>query len=317
MTTRRQFSRLALAAVAGLTACGQNDDEPATSGPADKVTVGVVPIIDVAPIYLGRERGYFSKRNIDLTLEQAQSGAAILPGVASGQYAFGFSNIVSLMLAQAKNTPVKAVANGVNTTGEPNHDFSGLIVRSSKITSTKDLEGKTVATNALKNIVDTSVKEIVRKDGGDGSKVKFAEIPFAEMIAALDADRVQAIFVVEPFLSAAKAKGWRSLGSFADVDPKLCVALYFTSNKLAVEKPDLVRRFALAMAESLAYADSHPNAARQIVTTYTKIKIEQVAAITLPRWLSQIDRTSIETMSGLLVSGGLLTAPANLSALLP
>ncbi|MEV6965263.1 ABC transporter substrate-binding protein [Hamadaea sp. NPDC051192] len=318
-TTRRQLSRLALASLAApvLAACGAGEDETSPSGTPDKVTVGIVPIIDVAPIYLGKERGYFSKRGIDLTLTQAQSGAAVLPGVVSGEFSFGFSNIVSLMLAQAKNTAVKAVANGVNTTGEPSHDFSGLIVKDPKIKSTKDLEGRTVATNALKNIVDTSVKEIVRKDDGDWRKIKFVEMPFADMAAALADDKIQAMFVVEPFLSAARAKGWRSLGSFADVDPKLCVALYFTSTQLAVQKPDLVHRFALAMAESLEYADSHANAARQIVTTYTKIKIEQVAAMTLPRWLTDIDRTSIETMSGVLVSTGLLAAPANMNVLLP
>jgi len=319
MISRRQFSLLALAAMATptITACGRNDAEASTSGPPDKVTVGVVPIIDVAPLYLGKDRGFFSKHNIELTLPQAQSGAAILPGVVSGQYSFGFSNIVSLMLAQAKNMPVKAVANGVNTTGEPEQDFAGLIVKDLRIASTKSLEGKTVATNSLKNIVDTSVKEIVRKDGGDPSKVKFVELPFADMAAALEADQVQAIFVVEPFLSAARAKGWRTLGSFADVDPKLCVALYFTSAQLAEQNPDLVKRFTLAMKESLEYADSHHNAARQIVTTYTKIRLEQVAAMTLPKWSAAIDRGSIETMSGLLVSAGLLSAPANMTTLLP
>lgn len=302
-----------------LAACGGSNDSPSTSSSAkpDQVKVGVIPIIDVAPIYLGKAQGFFAKQNIELSMELAQGGAAIVPGVVSGQYQFGFSNVVSLMLAQSKNVPIKAVANGVNSTGDPAKDFGQLVVKDPNIKTAKDLEGKTVASNTLKNIVDTSVKEIVRKAGGDPAKVSFVELGFPDMAAALDAGRVQGIFVVEPFLSAALAKGWHSVGAFADVDPKLCVSAYFTSTQLASQNPDLVRRFTAAMKESLAYADAHPDEARQIVTTYTQIKADAVAAMTLPRWSTEIDKNSIDTMSALLVAAGLLTAPADTAKLLP
>jgi NitT/TauT family transport system substrate-binding protein len=317
---RTRFAALfAVATLAvALAGCGGSGGTPTTTpGQPDKVKVGVIPIIDVAPIYLGKAQGIFGKHNIDLSMEQAQGGAAIVPAVVSGQYQFGFSNVVSLMLAQAQNVPIKGVANGVNSTGDPKKDFGELVVKDPAITSAKDLAGKTVATNTLKNIVDTSVKEIVRKAGGDPSAVKFVELGFPDMAAALDADRVQGIFVVEPFLSAALAKGWRAIGSFADVDPKLCVSVYFTSTQLAGQNPDLVRRFADAMKESLAYADSHPDAARDIVTTYTTIKPDAAKAMTLPKWSTDVDKSSVDTMSALLVRNGLLTAPADTAKLLP
>jgi NitT/TauT family transport system substrate-binding protein len=311
---------LAIAALtASVSGCG-SDGEPTTPpspGKPDKVTVGVIPIVDVAPIYLGKQQGFFSKRNIDLTMETAQGGAAIVPAVVSGQYQFGFSNVVSLMVAQENNVPIKAVANGVYATGDPAKDFSGLIVKDPNIKSAKDLEGKTVASNTLKNIVDTSIKELVRKDGGDPAKVKLVELPFPDMAAALDGDRVQATFVVEPFLSAALAKGWRSVGSFAAVDPNLCVAMYFTSTRLASENADLVRRFTEAMNESLAYADANPQAVVQIITTYTQITPDAAAKMTLPKFPAEINRSALENLSSLLVANEVLKAPAELNKLLP
>ncbi len=282
----------------------------------DKVKVGVIPIVDVAPIYLGKSQGFFAKRNIDLTMEQAQGGAAIVPAVVSGQYQFGFSNVVSLLLAQSNNVPVKAVANGDNSTGDPKKDFGELVVKDPAITTARDLEGRSVATNTLKNIVDTSVRSMVSQAGGDPTKVKFVELGFPDMAAALDAGRVQGIFVVEPFLSAALAKGWHAVGSYADVDPKLCVAVYFTSTQVAAQKPDLVKRFTDAMTESLAYAQGHPDAARQIVTTYTNITAGATAAMTLPKWSATIDRTSVDKLNQLLVTYGTLTAPADTGKLL-
>ena len=69
--------------------------------------------------------------------------------------------------------------------------------------------------------------------------------------------------MVEPFQSAARAQGARSIAiSYVDTAPDLTVATYFTSQKLITENPDLVTRFTEAMKESLAYADEHPEEAR-------------------------------------------------------
>jgi NitT/TauT family transport system substrate-binding protein len=240
-----------------------------------------------------------------------------VPAVVSGQYQFGFSNVVSLMLAQSKNVPIKAVANGNNATGDPKKDFGMLVVKDPAIKSAKDLVGKTVATNTLKNIVDTSVKEIVKQDGGDPAQVKFVELAFPDMGAALDAGRVQGMFVVEPFLSAALAKGWHTVGSFADVQPNLCISAYFTSQQEIAKDSDLVTRFGEAMKESLTYADAHPDAVRQVVTTYTTIKSDVAAKMTLPKYSTDIDRASLDKLSTLMVGDGLLQQPADTSKLLP
>jgi len=307
--------------VVSMAACSSSStpNSPSSSGPAvdDKVTVGVIAILDVAPIYIGRDKGIFHKHGIELTMQQAQGGAAIVPAVVSGQYQFGFSNVVSLLLAKSQNVPIKAVANGNNSTGSTSADFGGLFVKDPNIKSPKDLVGKKVATNTLKNIVDTTVKSIVAKDGGDASKVNFVELAFPNMAPALDAGNVDAIFVVEPFLSAAKAKGWKQIGSYADVDPNLCVALYFTSTQLMTQKPDLVKRFTDAMKESLAYAQTHPDEARAELTTYTTIKADDTKNLILPKWPGDIDKTSIDKLAGLAVTYGLLTSKPDLTTLLP
>ena len=317
----RRFAALLLAAAlaAATTACGGSSTPPSSppSGQPDKVNVGVIAIVDVAPIYLGKQQGFFSKRSIDLNLQTAQGGAAIVPAVVSGQYQFGFSNVVSLLLAQSRQLPIRVVSNGNNSTGVPTADFGGIVVKDPSITSPKGLEGKKVATNTLKNIVDTSVKEVVKKDGGDPNKVSFVELPFPDMAAAMDAGRVDAIFVVEPFLAAAKAKGWKQIASYADVDPNLCVALYFTSVQLATSNPDLVKRFTDAMKESLAYADTHPDEVRAVLGTYTQISEEVRKNLTLPKWPAEINRDAVARLGDLAVEYGLMTAKPDLGTLLP
>lgn len=322
---RRHLAALSLAAalLVSAAACGGGSGSGGGNAPApgqpDKVTVGVIPILDVAPIYLGKKQGFFSKRNIDLNLALAQGGAAIVPAVVSGQYQFGFSNVISLLLAQSNNVPIKVVCNGNNSTGVDGEDFAALMVKGdSPIQSAKDLAGKKVAANTLKNIVDTSVRASVRKAGGDAKAVNFVELPFPQQPAALQAGQVDAVFVVEPFQQAVLAQGGRKIASsYVDAAPNLVVAMYFASQQLISSNPDLVNRFTEAMKESLAYADGHPDEARAILGDYTQIPADVRAKVTLPKWPSDINRASIQTLADLALADGLLTRPADLNALLP
>jgi NitT/TauT family transport system substrate-binding protein len=129
---------------------------------------------------------------------------------------------------------------------------------------------------------------------------------------------VDAIFDVEPGQSAALAQGARSIASsYVDAAPDLTVAVYFTSQKLIADNPDLVKRFTDAIKESLAYADANPEAARQIIGTYTKIPPEVIAKMTLPKWPADINRASVEALAEHAVTDGTLTAKPDLDKLLP
>jgi NitT/TauT family transport system substrate-binding protein len=285
-----------LITVVGAAGCGSSDSEGSGASSSDgskttQVKVGIIPIVDVAPLYLGEKKGFFNSRGIELEMVSAQGGAAIIPGVVSEQFQFGFSNTTSLMIAQVKGVPVKSVANGAASNGKVGADVTGVAVKkNSSIKSAKDLAGQTVAVNTLQNIGDTTVRESVRQAGGDPSKVEFVEIPFDQMPAALDDGRVDAAWMGEPATTIAKAQGARVVASpFAETDPKLTVATYFTE----------------AMAESLQYASDHPDEARQVLTTYTKISGDVLEKLTLPSWPAEIDMASLEKLASLGETDGL------------
>jgi NitT/TauT family transport system substrate-binding protein len=285
----------------------------------DNVTVGVIPIIDVAPLYLGQSKGFFKSRNIELKLEAGQGGAAIVPGVVSGQFQFGFSNLTSLMIAQTKNVPIKVIASGVASTGVQGKDFGAVVVKGdSPIKTAKELAGKKVSVNTLKNIGDTVTRNSVRKAGGDEKKINFVEMPFPNMQAALEGGQIDAAWVVEPQLSSIKAAGGREVAStFVDAAPNLTIAAYFTSQKLIADKPDLAKRFTEALNESMTYADAHPDEARQILTAYTKIDDKTRAAVVLPKWPTEINKASVQTIADLGTQDGIFASAPDLGKLLP
>jgi NitT/TauT family transport system substrate-binding protein len=309
-----------LALPLALTSCGDDADGSSTSSDGTtQVTVGVIPIMDVAPIYLGIKQGFFKDEGLDLKLETAEGGAAIVPGVMSGQYQFGFSNSVSLLLAQSQGLAIKAISAGVASTGKDGDDFGGVVVPAdSDIKSAKDLAGKKIAVNTLKNINTVTINEAVRADGGDPSTIQYVELPFPDIAAAVAKGDVDAGQLVEPFLTLATDSGDRQVSSnYVATDPNLMVGMYFTSQKYIDDNSEVVDEFTAAMAKSLEYASDHPDDARAILSEYTDIDAAVQKRVVLPAWPADIDSTSIDTLADLMTQDGLVGSKPDTSALLP
>jgi len=317
---RRILAAVALTAtLLAAAACSSDDDQSDQAGVGTKVSVGVIPIIDVAPIYLGKKKGFFSSRGIDLTLVPEQGGAPIVKGVLAGKYQFGFSNVTSLMAAKSEGAPLKAVANGVASTGRTGRDFSAVVVADgSPIRTAKDLAGKRIAVNTLRNLGDTTVRQSVRMAKGNPDNIVSQAMPFSEMPSALQAQQVDAAWVVEPQLSEVLTQGGQIIASnYVDTAPDLTVAMYFTGTPMIDDDAELVKHFAEAINESLRYAASHPEEVRATVGTYTKINEVVRTAMILPSWPNDINRPSLERLATLGRQDGIFTKPPALDELLP
>ena len=325
---RRRRSALALlvalvAAALTVAACGGDDDSgggggsTASSEPA-KLTVGVIPIADVAPLYLGIKKGFFKEQNLTITPKLAEGGAAITPAVLSGDFQIGFSNNVSLLIAASKGLPVQVISEGVLGGKDKSEAWADLLVlKNGPIKNGKDLEGKTIAVNTLKNICEVTIKASLEKEGVDVNKLKWLEVPFPDMNAALDAKRVDGACVVEPFVSQGKAGKARGIDPFyVNTAPDLSVATYFTSKQYAEQNPEIVDRFVTAINKSLDYAQSHPDETRAVLTEYTQIPAAATKTIKLPIWRSELQTDTIELLSELSEKYGLIEKQPDLNTLI-
>ena len=318
---RRQLAPvLALVAIAAsLAACGS--DEPSTTteeGKTTTISVGVIPIIDVAPLYLGIQKGFFDSRGLEVKPVPAQGGAAIVPAVMTGSQQFGFSNVVSLLTAREKGIPVVSVAAGASSTGVPEEDVNAVLVgKGSTLQSAKDLEGRKVAINTLNNIGDTTIRAAVEKAGGDPSKVQFVELAFPDMPAQLAAGNVDAVWESEPFRSQILAQGGRVLfNNLTETYPKMEIAQYFTSETYRQGNKDVVDAFVAGMNESMAYASEHPDEVRTALGTYTKITPEVAAKVVLPDWPTELNEASTQAVGEAAQKYGTLKSPPDVSGLL-
>ncbi|MGJ9422640.1 ABC transporter substrate-binding protein [Aeromicrobium sp. CF3.5] len=318
LKTPRKTAAVAAAAAASLilAACGGGSEEVSADG-TQAVTVGALPILDVAPLHLGIQEGLFEDEGLDITVENAQGGAAIVPAVLQGDTPIGFSNVTSLLIARSKGLPVQIIAPASASTGEVENDFAAVVVNDdSDIQEPADLAGKTVAINTLNNISDTVIRETVRKDGGDEGAVEFVEMAFPDMPAALDAGNVDAVFVVEPFLAITQKAGARAVAwPYAEAVDNLEVAVFFTSEQTAQENPELIEKFTRAMVASQELASSDEEKLRAIPTAYTEIDEALLADLTFPRFPSEVSEESGQGLAELGVEDGLFDEMPDLDAL--
>jgi NitT/TauT family transport system substrate-binding protein len=301
-----------------LAACGGGDGSGGETGKPATLKVGVIPIADVAPLYVGMNKGFFKQEKLTIKPQLAEGGAAIVPAVASGDEQIGFSNTTSLIIARSKGLPVRIISQGdIGGTDARDAPDGLLVAKDSAIKSAKDLEGKTVAVNTLQNVGPLTINRALEKRGVDYTKVKYTEVPFPDMGAALEAGRVDAIWEVEPFVTQGKAAGARVLfNPFEEAAKSLTVATYFSTERYIEQNRDVVDRFVRAMKKSLEYADSHPGEVRKTVPKYTQIPPKAAQAMTLPQWGAELNEPTIKTTAQLAAKYGFVKKAPSLDDLI-
>lgn len=307
--TKDRRSLLAGVAVAalGLSACGGNTgtSDEAASG---KVKVGVIPIIDIAPLEVAIKDGAFKDAGLEVTTQNAQGGAAIVPALVSGDFQFGYGNLVSLMSAQENGLKLKVIAIGARGSADELDDGAGqLIVKDPQIKSVKDLKGKTIGVNTLKGINEIAVRQGLEKAGLDKDAAELLEMPIPNMRANLEQGKVDAVMISEPFTSMAKADGAHALPiSYAAMGDELPVAAWFTTEKFAKDNPDQVEAFSRVLTKALEDAEKDDTQARASLDGYLELDKGVSDKVTLPGWDPAVDAAEIKPLAELAKQYGVI-----------
>jgi len=313
----KKLSSLVLAGVlaASLAACGSGGTTTKTADGSTVLKVSVVPSIDAASLWIADEKGYFKKHGIDVQLTTAGSGPAAVASVVSNSTQFGLAANVAILTARSHNVPLVVAAPAAGTGSSAGQSKDELLVKSSSpVKSFADLPGRTVAVVAVKNSPELFVRSLVDKAGADSAKVKFVELPFSQMQAALESGRVDAIAVSEPFLSLAMDKGdVRSLGSYIHeaLGADTGYTYWFTSEKFAKSDPKAVAAFRAALEEAGTFADQNPDAVRKVLGEHLDIAPKVLAEVNLPEFANDLNTDSFDHVAALMEKYGYLKEYSN------
>ncbi|WP_447946154.1 ABC transporter substrate-binding protein [Microbacterium lacticum] len=331
MSRRTRFTGLAALATAGvllLSACTSGspsgdpdptgDTDPGTTDELTSINVGLLAIAPSAAVTYGINEGIFEKHGLDVEVTIQEGGAAMLPAVSTGQLDFGVGNPLSVLVASSQGVDVR-VATGYSFSLAEGDDINAVVTRAGDgIDSWADLEGKRVSVNAVNTQGDLTIKESVAKDGGDPDAVNFIEIGFADALAQLDGNNVDAVWIPEPFMSAAIAdpEKYSVLGyPNQNTIPGLPTMVTFTSGAVA-EDADTLEKWRAALGETLDAANDDREGLAAAIAELTPLPEAAAMDLRLERLSADLDPQVLIDLSDLALKYDFMDAEPDLDTVI-
>jgi NitT/TauT family transport system substrate-binding protein len=271
------------------------------------IRLGNVAIDSSSEIYSAMSQGYLSRAGIDVQLQNFTNGNAIAVGVLSGSLDVGSANVLSLAAAHEKGLPLKIIGSGsIYTTKNPTTVM--LVAKNSKLRTARDLNGLTVGVNVLKGIAHVSAEAWIDKNGGDSKQVRFIELAFSAMPAAIAANRIDAGVTPEPFISESKDETRFFAKSYDGIAGRWMIDGYIATEAWIAANRDLVRRFALATRQAGTWANRHQDQTAEIVSKAMTVDIAVVRSMARASFLERTDLSVVQPIIDVGAQYGALAA---------
>ena len=282
-SSRRAFIERSAVTTAAAALFGGGFSRAASAQALTTLNVAAIPSDISGSAYYAQDMGFFKKNGIDAQFSPFTSGATITAAVVSGSADVGYSNVISLATAHMRGLPVTIlVPANLHTHAAPT---AGLLAvkAGSPIASAKDLNGKVMAVIGINNIADIAARYWIDKNGGDSKTVKSVELPFSEMKAALEANRVDAAVLDltgDPNLGKPGDTLKLIASTFDAVSTRFAPSVWFTTTDWVAKHPALAKSFAAAMRESAIWANVHHKESAEILSKYAHATTAQIEGVT-------------------------------------
>ncbi len=168
--------------------------------------------------------------------------SSALFAVASHGCNFGYSGVPAVVAGRANGLHLRVVARAAGWGRDANACTLQVVVRrDSAITAVADLEWRRLAIDTFGQLGHISAMVSARKRGADPARIRFVEMPFADMPAALEAGQVDAADLGEPYLSRELESGARMV--FANSEGFAAEAtqgVWVTTDEFIAREPEAV-----------------------------------------------------------------------------
>ncbi len=238
---------------------------------AEPIKLGMSTWLGYAPLYLAKEKGFFTKQGIDVEIVVIESPADRRAAFAADKIQ-GMATTVDthVMTAAAENPiPLKQVL-----AMDDSHGGDGMVAKN-EIKTLQDLKGKTVAAQLGAGASYFWLNYVLSQNGMKLSDLKMVDMKAGDAGAAFVAGKVDAAVTWEPWLSRAKATTFGHVLLSSDQTPGIIVdSLAFKPAYLAKHKAE-VKKIVAGWNEAVEFANQHPAEADAIMAKFANEKPEE------------------------------------------
>jgi NitT/TauT family transport system substrate-binding protein len=242
------------------------------------IRVGVPQSQDVVQILYGVKAGLFARAGLNVEIVPLVNGAAISAAVAGGSLQMGMSSLQGLISGHVRGVGFQLIAPaGLYSPDEP---YAYMFVRKdAPINAARDLNGKTLASPALKDLDWIANASWMEQNGGDFKSTKAVEMPNPSLLPSLLEGRIDAYTVGQPWATIALDSGKvRILSkSFESIAPRFLMTGWFATGDYITRNRDTVERFNRVMRDATVYANAHKAEMVPLIAEYLKLETSLVA----------------------------------------
>jgi len=271
-------------------------------GEVTDLSVGITPIANAANLYIAIQQGYFAEEGLNVTPEVIQTASTAIPSLLNDELQLALMTSVPVVTAASKGLPIRVVSGNDRYPVDGATDTTALVVTpGSNTKSVADLAGKTIAVVGLKSAPELALRVVLETADVDPSTVKIVEISYPDMVSALQSNRVDGAFVVDPFLSQARAAGLEVISQpFTDGLGGMNALLWVANNAFLQSNPTTAGKFATAIEKAEEYANQNPEAVRAVLPQFTSLSAETIANSVIPQYDASIDTEDIQAYVDLM-----------------
>jgi NitT/TauT family transport system substrate-binding protein len=266
-------------ALLGLLAAFSAAAVPARSATLTTVRIGVQPVESAGQTFYAKDLGWFEQAGLDVAITPLSNGGALVAAVIAGSLDIGLSAVGPVAQGAVKGLGVKIIAPAGMSLSTAPTDVT-MVALDSPIKTAAGLNGKTIAVNGLGNVLMYATQAWIDKNGGNSKSVKWLELPFPSMAAAIGGHRVDAATLAEPYVSDAKSVA-RALANPMDaIAPTIPATTWFANGNWLQQQPAVAAKVVDVLRRTAVWANGHPKEAGDILIRYTSIKPETLAVMT-------------------------------------
>jgi NitT/TauT family transport system substrate-binding protein len=294
--------------VALTTACSSaGEGAPAQGDGLEKTTliIGLSPTPSSAPVVLADKRGFFKAEGLTVKTEIIQAPQTVIPKILNGGIDIFKGSYVSLINIQDSGVAKVKI---LSDTLQAAPGIAGVVVvKDSPLQTPKDLKGKTIAVNSLKNLGTLSMSAHLAIHDVTPEQVRFTVVDFQAQLAALKSGRVDAAWMVEPFLSAAQQAGARLLlDTNTGPTDKFPIDGWAATQDWVSRNPRTAAAFQRAVAKAQRLAAADRAALAEVVPLYTQTPKEAVMTMAMGTFPTSLDARRIQRVADLMNEFGYL-----------
>lgn len=243
--------------------------------------------------YYASDLGSFARSGLNVELTTQPTVAAVVQAVAANAADVGQGDLIQLGNAVSRGLPLAVFAGGgLYRSAEPQTALA--VERESRYRSAQDLQGETVGVITLQSLGAVSVQMWLRTNKVDPATVKLVELPFPQMVPALEKGTIAAALVGNAYLSLPEI---RVLADTYDaIGSTFYVACWFARRDWLARNRGLARRLAALIYDTSRWANDHRAQTAPMLAKYAKLDPDIVtkmvrttyATSLQPRWVSPV-----------------------------